>query len=165
MDPNEQLITWLRDAHAMEHSRAGVLERHAHAARELPATREQFERHLHQAREHATRIEECLSQLGATPSAVKALAGDFMGAMQGMSTAVFQDELIKNALADYAMAHFEMGCYSSIIAAAEEAGHIEIARTCGEILREEVRMANWLEEQIPELTRRHLERAAAGSDA
>lgn len=165
MDQNEQLITWLRDAHAMEHSLVNVLERHAQAARDLPAVREQLERHLHRTREHAGLVEKCLRGLGATPSKVKSIAGDFMGALQGLSTAVFQDELIKNALADYAAEHFEMGCYSSIIAAAEEAGHMEIARTCGEILRDEVEMANWLEEQIPELTRQHLQRAAAASDA
>jgi len=161
MDQNEQIITWLRDAHAMEQSLTSVLERHIVAARDLPEVRKRLEEHLEETRGHAERVEECLESLGASPSTLKSMAGGFMGAMQGMSTGVFQDEIVKNALADYAMEHFEMACYSSLIAAAEDAGLTEISRTCSAILREEAQMGNWLEEQIPELTRIFTHRSAA----
>ena len=84
-----------------------------------------------------------------------------MGAMEGMSTSVFRDELVKNAIGDYAMEHFEMACYSALASAADDAGFTEIAQTCREIFGEEAEMADWLEEQIPELTRLHLHSAAA----
>jgi ferritin-like metal-binding protein YciE len=79
-----------------------------------------------------------------------------MGAMQGMSTVMFADKVLKNALSEYAMEHFEIGCYSSLIAAAEQSGHTDIARTCSQILREETELVQWLEDQIPELTRAFL---------
>lgn len=145
----------------MEQSLASVLELHADAARDLPAVRERLEQHLAETEAHAERVEECLESLGAAPSAAKSIAGGFMGTMQGASTAIFEDQLVKNALADYAMEHFEMACYSSLIAACEDAGLFEIARTCSEILREEAAMADWLELQIPELTRLHQLRLSA----
>jgi ferritin-like metal-binding protein YciE len=161
MEASEQLTAWLRDAHAMESSLEQVLARHIAAAREHPELCAGLERHLDQTREQRESVARCLEILGTTPSGVKAMAGGFMGAMQGMSTGVFQDELIKNALADYAMEHFEIGCYSSLIAAAEDAGHDTIARICADIMREEVEMAGWLEDQIPQLTRLHLHPSAA----
>lgn len=145
----------------MEQSLASVLEMHIQAARDLPAVRERLAQHLDETEAHAERVQKCLHALGAQPSAAKSMAGGFMGAMQGASTALFEDQLVKNALADYAMEHFEMACYSSLIAACEDAGLTDIARTCSEILREEAAMADWLEEQIPELTRLHLLRMSA----
>jgi ferritin-like metal-binding protein YciE len=98
-------------------------------------------------------VRGCLATLGESPSMVKSTAAGFMGAVEGMSTAIFRDELLKAALADYAMEHFEMGCYSALANACEEAQLPEIARTCREIFGDEAEMADWLEEQIPELTR------------
>lgn len=161
MDSHEQIITWLRDAHAMERSMESVLERHISDAQEHPAVRERLERHLAETREHARRIEGCLVALNATPSTVKDLAANFIGTMQGMSSAMFRDEVVKNALIEYAMEHFEIACYSSLIAAAESAGLIEIAHTCSELLREETAMAIWLEDEIPKITLRYMEQVAS----
>lgn len=159
MESHEQIISWLRDAHAMERSIAAVLERHIADAKDAPEFREQLERHLVETREHARKVEECLASLNATVSAAKDIAANLLGAMQGMATSAFRDELVKNALAEYAMEHFEIACYSSLIAAAEEAGLVDVAHTCSDLLREETRMALWLEDEIPKLTRRYLTQA------
>jgi ferritin-like metal-binding protein YciE len=42
-----------------------------------------------------------------------------------------------------------IACYRSLIVAANEAGHPKIARVCREILREEEKMAAWLEKNLP----------------
>ena len=160
MDSNEQLIIWLRDAHAMERSNAGVLERHRADADQLPHVRDQLEKHLIETRDHARRLEGCLELLNATASTTKDVAANVVGLMQGMGTGLFRDGLVKNALAEYAMEHFEIACYSSLIAAAEAAGQVDIAHTCSDILREEVAMANWLEDEIPKITVAYLELAA-----
>ncbi len=161
MPPKDQIIAWLQDAHAMEQSLANALQQHIRDARDLPEIRERLERHLEETRRHGQRVQTCLESLGAEPSTVKSAAAGAMGALQGMSTGMFRDELVKNALADYAMEHFEMACYSSLASAAEDAGLSEIARVCREIFGEEAEMADWLEEQIPEITRLHLEQTAA----
>lgn len=163
METHHQLINWLRDAHAMERSVAAALERHAADAREYPELQDQLERHLQETREHARRIEGCLEQLNATPSTVKDVAANFVGAVQGMAGALFRDDVLKNLLSEYAMEHFGIASYSALVAAAEDAGLIDIAHTCSELLREETRMALWIEEQIPKLTRRHLQAGASAT--
>lgn len=161
MPHREQILTWLSDAHAMEQSLASVLQHHIKDAREMPEMRERLERHLDETRQHAERVRSCLETLGSSPSAMKAIAGSAMGRVEAMSTAMFRDELLKNAIGDYAMEHFEMGCYSALAAAAEEAGLADIAETCREIFGDEAEMADWLEERIPELARVHLQHSAA----
>ncbi len=157
MPHRDQIIVWLSDAHAMEQSLTNVLQQHIKDARELPELRERLELHLEETRRHAERVRSCLETLGSSPSTMKSMAGGAMGVMQGMSTAMFRDELVKNAIADYAMEHFEMACYSALASAAEDAGLGEIAQTCREIFGEEAEMADWLEEHIPEVTRLHLQ--------
>jgi ferritin-like metal-binding protein YciE len=120
-----------------------------------------LEQHLGETRRHADRIRSCLESLGESPSAIKSAAGASVGFLQGMSTAMFRDERVKNAIEDYAMEHFEMACYSALATAADDMGLLNIAQTCREIFGEEAEMADWLEEQIPEVTRMHLQQAAA----
>ncbi len=103
MEPNQQIITWLRDAHALEQSLENILQTHIAEAREMPEMRERLQQHLEETREHRARVASALSTLGESPSKIKSMTGGFMGMMQGLSTAVFQDRLIKNVLADYAI--------------------------------------------------------------
>lgn len=161
MNSHDQIITWLRDAHAMEQSMERVLQRHAADAAEFPQLRERLETHLEETRNHAIRVRQCLEALDAQPSTMKSMAAGWMGAMEGMSTAMFQDNLVKNVIADHAMEHFEIACYSSLFAAAEEANLDDIVGTMSEILVEEEAMAEWLREQILGVTQAHLERMDA----
>lgn len=149
----EQLTTWLNSAYSMEKNLAQVLENHAKDAKDHPEIQSRIEEHISETSRHAERVKECLRQLGAEPSTIKSAIGNLMGMVQGASTGMFRDELIKNMLADYASEHFEIACYRSLIAAAEEAGKPAVAEICSEILEDEEAMADWLEEQIPEVTR------------
>lgn len=158
----QQLIAWLTDAHAMELSLAKVLENHAKDADRLPDIRARDEDHLAETREHARKIEQCLEHLGAEkPSSVKNAIGTVMGKMQGAMSGPFGDEIMKNALSDYAAEHMEIACYRSLIIAAEEIGEVQVARLCNEILAEEESMAQWLEQKLPEITRMSLHQAPA----
>lgn len=158
----QQLIAWLTDAHAMELSLAKVLEHHAKDADRLPDIRARDEDHLTETRDHARKLERCLDLLGAEkPSSVKNALGTVMGKMQGAMSAPFGDEIMKNALSDYAAEHLEIACYRSLIIAAEEIGELEVARICNEILADEESMAQWLEQKLPEMTRLSLHDAPA----
>ncbi len=158
---DQQLIAWLNDAYSMEHSLAKVLENHADDAKDLPDVREKDMQHLYETRRHAEKIEQCLGYLGEKPSTVKGVMGTVMGKVQGVATGVFGDEVMKNFLSDYAMEHFEIACYRSLIAAADEAGRPEIVKICEEILREEEAMARWLSDRIPDVARMTLLQAPA----
>ena len=72
-------------------------------------------------------------------------------------------ELVKNFLADYASEHFEIACYRSLITAADECDQSDIADICTEIMGEEEAMAEWIEEQIPEVTRMILAQTTSAS--
>lgn len=161
MTQNEQLTTWLNSAYAMEQSLAKVLENHAKDAKDLPEMQRRIEEHINETHTQADRVADCLARLGQKPSAVKSAMGNVMGMVQGASTGMFRDELVKNVLADYASEHFEIACYRSLIAAAEAADQPEIAEICAEILEEEEAMAAWLEEQIDDVTRLVLQQQAA----
>ena len=155
MSPTEQLTAWLNSAYGMEHNQLRVLENHGKDSDDLEMRR-RFEQHIDETRRHADRMEECLRLLGEKPSVIKGAMGNVLGMVQGVSTGMYQDEVVKNCLLDYSSEHFEIACYRSLAAAAEDAGHPEIARICTEICQEEEAMAEWLLDHIPSVTRSFL---------
>ena len=68
------------------------------------------------------------------------------------------DEIVKASIFDYSFEHFEIANYRALIAAAEQAGEPEIARMLQPSLDEELEMAAWLEQRLPQLTKTYLER-------
>jgi ferritin-like metal-binding protein YciE len=147
----DRLIAWLNDAHAMEHGLIQILETHARRSRDVPEISARAAEHADETRAQADRIRKCLELLGTTPSTVKSTFSTIIGAVEGASTAMFTDELMKNLLADYASEHFEIAAYTALIRAAEEAGESEVVALLEENLREEEQMAQWLFDRIPEV--------------
>jgi ferritin-like metal-binding protein YciE len=152
MAHNELVIAWLNDAHAMELGIAQVLERHAEEAKDHPQMQAGLQRHLEQTRRHAELVKSCVERMGGETSGIKSGMASVMGAVQGMTTKLAKDELIKNTLHDYGTEHFEIACYTSLIAAAENLGDQETVRVCQEILRDDQAMADFLFQQIPPVT-------------
>jgi ferritin-like metal-binding protein YciE len=156
-DKRDQVVAWMQSAHAMEQSIAKVLENHADDAKGHPELETRMRTHLDETRRHAEKLERCLDAIGEKPSGGRSMLSNLMGTAQGLSTGMYNDELVKNALADYASEHFEIACYRSLAAGARTAGMPEVAQVAEEILQDEERMANWLEERIPSLTDHFLE--------
>jgi ferritin-like metal-binding protein YciE len=152
MAHKELVIAWLNDAHAMELGIAQVLERHAEEAKDHPQMHAGLQRHLEQTRRHAELVKGCVERMGGETSGVKSGMASVMGTVQGMTTKLAKDELIKNTLHDYGTEHFEIACYTSLIAAAENLGDQETVRACQEILRDDQAMADFLFQQIPPTT-------------
>ena len=146
----DRLVAWLNDAYAMEQGLIQILETHSRRAREVPEISARAAEHADETREQAERIRQCLEILGTTPSTAKSAFSTIMGAVEGASTAIFTDELMKNMLADYASEHFEIAAYTALIRAAEEAGEAEIVNLLEENLQQEEQMAQWLFDRIPE---------------
>lgn len=158
---NDQLVTWLNDAYSMEHGLIPVLENHAaHVEGDMPHAAARIRQHIEETHRHAERMEECLRELGTTPSKMKSALASLMGNIQGVSTGMFPDEPVKNALIDSATEQFERSCYRAIALMARELGYESIARRCEENMREEEQMARWLDEQLPAVVRRAMSRAA-----
>ena len=106
MAHKELVIAWLNDAHAMELAIAQVLERHAEEAKDHPPMHTALQRHLEQTRRHADLVKGCVERLGGETSGVKTGMASVMGAVQGMTTKLAKDDLIKNILHDFGTEHF-----------------------------------------------------------
>ena len=146
----DRLVAWLNDAYAMEQGLIQILETHSRRAREVPEISARTAEHADETRAQAERLRQCLEILGTTPSTAKSALSTIMGAVEGASTAIFTDELMKNMLADYASEHFEIAAYTALIRAAEEAGEADVVNLLEQNLEQEERMAQWLFDRIPE---------------
>lgn len=162
-DPRETLIGWLNDAYAMEKGLVQVLENHANDVKDRPEMYRRMAQHLEETKMHAERVKDCVERLGGSTSSVKTAMGSVTGFLQGRSTGASPDELVKNALADYASEHLEIASYRALIVAARALGEQQVVQVCEAILREEEEMARWLEHNLPMVVQEYLgTQSAAG---
>ena len=98
-------------------------------------------------------IAQCPSRFGETPSTLKEVGMRLMGNVQAMVQGMAEDEVLKNMFSLYAFEHFEIACYKSLIAIAEDCGETEVARVCRQILRQEETAGRKLEPLIASVTR------------
>lgn len=155
-DKRKALISWLNNAYAMETGLIQVLEDHARDARNLARVQERIQAHVEQTRSHVQRVQQAIQLCGGAVSTSKSWLGEIVGRINALTTAMHSDELVKNALMDFGAEQFEIGCYRSLIAAAEELNLPEVVRLCQMNLEDELEMARWFENFIPEVTRMHL---------
>lgn len=149
MSGREQLISWLNDAYAMEQALEETLERHAKDAGDDPEVHARITRHIDETRSQAEKVKGCVESLGGKVSGAKSAFGNMFGAMQGMANKPAKDTMVKNAIADYAVEHFEIACYKALIEAAQKLGEQRIADELTVILRQEEDMAAFLAEKLP----------------
>ena len=152
MKNKQMFIAWLRDAHAMERASVDTLDRLADRLARFPGLAVQFREHWRESIGQVQNIEKCLKTLGADTSTFKDLASRFIGIAQAYAVAVAPDEMVKDCLAVYAARHFEIAAYVSLGAAALSLEEPDVARMCEAHLQQERAMANWLEQQIPQVT-------------
>lgn len=158
----ENLVDWLRDAHAMEMQAEAMLKGQAKRLDHYPEVKARVEKHVAETRQQARDVEQCLESLGEDTSALKDAGGKAMALMQAMGGMIMSDEVIKGAIASYAFEHMEVASYTVLIAAAHAAGETEVAHACEKILQQEKAMAAWLAEHTPAVVQEYLRRERAG---
>jgi ferritin-like metal-binding protein YciE len=163
--PRENLISWLRDAYAMEGQAISLLQAQIDRLDHYPEALPRLRQHLEETREQQATVEQCLNKLGADPSTLKEAAMKLGANMQGMMHAMASDEVLKHALGSHAFERFEAASYCALTAAAETADEPDIARTCERIMRQEEEMGRWVWEQLPQMTRKYMQRAETGAEA
>ena len=112
--------------------------------------------HLELSKTQADRVRGFVERLGDDISHIKSGIANVLGAVQGMSTVMANDKTVKDAMAAYAIEHFEIASYMAIVAARHEMGHEDIAGICEGIIQEEMEMADWLRMQLPMVVRQHM---------
>ncbi|TDW35771.1 ferritin-like metal-binding protein YciE [Rhizobium azibense] len=157
----DNLVAWLRDAHAMEKQAETMLKAQYERIKNYPDLKARIGQHLEETRQQAKSLETCLNQIGGGSSTIKDMAGKITAFGQGLSGLFVSDEIIKGSLASYTFEHFEIASYRILIAAAEFAGDRQTKAVCEGILKEEIAMAKWLEDNLSGVTEAFLTRAEA----
>lgn len=159
--PQENLIEWLRDAHAMEQQAEKMLKAQSERLEHYPDLKARIDQHIQETLGQQRLIEECLNRLGQSPSTLKDITGKLMAFGQAVGGTFVSDEVIKGAMAGYVFENMEIAAYTVLIAAAKAAGDAQTQAACERILPQEVAMAEWLKAHLPGLTEAFLVRSAA----
>lgn len=153
-----KLAQYLTEAHAKEKQLEVSLQAHIGMA-SRDAYKKRLKDHLKETKSHARQVEKRLKQLngGSISRAIAdrisqsvAVAKGPLHAVRGASD---EEKQLKNAKTEYSEEHEEIATYTAIETLAEELGDRETAKMARQIRREEERMANFLEKQIPILTK------------
>jgi ferritin-like metal-binding protein YciE len=163
-ETDERLLQWLRDAHAMEKQAETMLNGMEERIEHYPQLRKRLAQHLKETQHQAQRLDDALGRLGTSSSTLKDTAASMTTMLQNLMTSMAGDEVMKGVLAGYTFEHYEIGSYRILIAAAETLGDKDTARICRENLREEEDMAQWLSQNIDQLTAEYFEREEHGSE-
>jgi ferritin-like metal-binding protein YciE len=147
----ELLVAWLNDAHAMEQAQLATLERFVEDFNKQPEIRSELRQHLLETQEQITDIKEAIESLGGTVLNTQSILGTLIGTASNISSGPYHDEPVKNMQTLYAIEHFEHICYMAIAEGARHIGEDEIADMCERIAEEEKAMAEWVEEQLPNI--------------
>ena len=159
--PQENLLDWLRDAHAMEQQAEKMLKAQSERLENYPQLKARIDEHIEETLGQQQLIDEELKRLGGSASTLKDVGGKLMAFGQAVGGSLMSDEVIKGAMAGYVFENMEVASYTVLIAAAKAAGDAETQAACEKILPQEVAMAQWLLEHLPELTQAFLQRSEA----
>jgi ferritin-like metal-binding protein YciE len=151
----QQLVAWLDDAHAMERGLVPILRNQVSHFERMPHVAARLLEHIEETEAHADRVRRCLLLLDANPSTVKSSMSSVMGTIEGASTALFADQVVKDALADYGAEQFEVGCYTALLTAATQLGYADVAELCAQNLEEDQAMADWILDELPALVEQY----------
>ncbi|MBE2281949.1 MAG: ferritin-like domain-containing protein [Prosthecobacter sp.] len=157
MKTKQELIEWLRDAHAMEKAMEIALQKQIASESVALVVREQLTAHLAETERHAIAVAGCLQRLGADISTVKTVFAQGLEMIRGAGTVFTGDSRVKDMLTTCAAEHFEIACYTALRSGAERFAVADVIQTCDIILKDERRMAEWLEANLPHVVMSYLE--------
>ena len=135
-DLTAELVSYLRDAHAIESQALQLLES-GPAVAGFDALAEVFRDHLEQTRDQQRRVEERLGAHGARPSRFQSTAMRVGGLNVGAFFAAQPDTPAKLAGFAFAFEHLEIAAYELLRRVAERAGDPQTAAVAEEIVAEE----------------------------
>lgn len=154
----DTFVAGLRNAHAMETQARELMERQSERLDQYPEVKAKITAHLQETNEQLRRLEQCLEACGESTSSLKDTTQSVMANAQAMMHAMASDEILKNTFANNAFENFEIAAYKSLVALCSPAG-VEQARAQLETsLKEEQRMAQWIDANVEKVTMEYLER-------
>ena len=161
----ELLMQWLRDAHAMEKQAIESVENQVDRLKNYPELRNWAQEHVDTAGRHRELIRECIERRGGSTSTVKDVTMNLVGKFQAFTGVVAADEVLKNVIADYSFKHYQIACFKSLIAAAEEAADQDTKQACEGMLVADQKLADRLLPYISQVTNEYMRREVADVEA
>ncbi|EFE94477.1 ferritin-like domain-containing protein [Serratia odorifera] len=160
MTYEENYLDWLRDAHAMEKQAETMLRSMADRLEHYPDLKARIEQHIDETLQQQALLQTVIERNDTSNSALKDTMGKMTAMGQALGGMFTEDEVVKGAISSYTFENFEMGCYTSLIAAAELVGDTEGARIFEQIREQEQKMAEWALTHLPTVTEQFLVRSA-----
>ena len=162
-----KLVQYLNEALTKEKQLEQALQAHI-AMTTLAPYRKRLQQHLTETKRHAREVERRVKKLGGTSEGITGVVQDAAGVVQEVAAkgaalaqgpvhmvrgTSEQEVLLKNARTEFKEEAEEIAHYTAIQKLAETVGDKETAQLAKAILREEKRMAGFLEKLIPRLTK------------
>lgn len=149
-------VVGLRNAHAMEVQARELMERQAERLGDYPEVQAKVKAHLGETNEQLKRLDQCLDACGESSSTIKDTAQSVMANAMAMAHAMVGDEILKNTFANNAFEHFEIAAYKSLLSLCEAAGQGKVRSLLEANLKEEERMAAWIDANVGKVTQEYL---------
>ena len=176
MKPGDaKLVQWLAEAHAKEAELEADLT--AHIAMVTRDThRKRLREHLKETRRHKKLVEQRIKRLGGDPpgSGIVAVPGEIAGkavaavkGQVGAARAALTGETemhVRHAQEELREENVEIAIYTRIAEFADAIGDRETAKMAREILRDERRMAKFLEAELTRLVKRTVVEVVPAAD-
>ncbi len=158
-------VTGLQNAHAVEQQALSLIDRQLDRLTRYPEIADRLRSHRLETEDQIRRLEDILQSLGERPSSLKDMALGFMGNLAALGHVMAADEVLKNQFVNAAFENFEIASYTSLIALAEAGSFPTAGTLLQDTLKEEVAMAAWVQDSLPDLTLKYVELRAGGRDA
>ncbi|GGD17374.1 ferritin-like domain-containing protein [Franconibacter pulveris 1160] len=156
----ENYHDWLRDAHAMEEQAEKMLQAQASRLEHYPDLKARIEQHIEETRQQQQLLDSVFDNLNISRSVLKDTVSKVTAMGQAMGGMFASDEVVKGAISGYVFEQFEIACYTSLIAAAKAAGDEHGAKIFEQIREQEIAMAKWCIDHLPDVTQQYLTRSA-----
>ncbi|AIX72358.1 MAG: DUF892 family protein [Mixta calida] len=160
MTYQENYLSWLRDAHAMEKQAEEMLEKMSARLEHYPDLKSRLQQHIEETRQQQQMLQQVIDRQDTSNSTMKDMMGKVAAMGQAVGGMFASDEVVKGAISGYVFEQFEIACYTSLIAAAELAGDHEGARVFEQIREQEKAMADWALTHLPDVTEQFMVRSA-----
>ncbi len=162
-----KLVQYLNEALTKDRQLEQALQAHI-AMTTLAPYKKRLQQHLSETKNHARGVERRIKQLGGESDGISGVVQDAAGRVQEVAArgaalaqgpihmvrgTSEQEVLLKNARTEFKEEAEEIGTYTMIQNLAETVGDRTTADLAKAILREEKRMAGFLEKLIPRLTK------------
>ena len=156
-----KLLQYLNEAYGKERELETALQAHIGMTTQKTYAK-RLRDHLHETKGHARQLEQRIKKLGGDrPARVQSAAGQAIGQAKSLAKGPLHmvrgtgeaEKMLKNAKTEYSNEHEEIATYIGIETLAESLGDTDTAKMARSIRREEERMARFLEQQIPRLTK------------